>query len=70
MLTNALRALVWKLFLEIFYWKNDKIINVVDNLLYFIISHKSGVKIFLLWFISNCPKEIRYHDPYKIMCKK
>ena len=35
MLTNALRALVYKLFLETFYCVNDKIINIVDNFLYF-----------------------------------
>ena len=28
-------ALIYKLFLEIFYWKNNKTINVVDNFLYF-----------------------------------
>ena len=36
MLTNTLRALVYELFLETFYWKNDKIINVVDTFLYFL----------------------------------
>ena len=35
MLTNALSALVYELFLEIFYWKNDKTINVIDSFLYF-----------------------------------
>ena len=35
MLTDIFRALVWKLFFEIFYWENDKIINVVDSFLYF-----------------------------------
>ena len=30
-----IRALIYKLFLEIFYWKNNKTINVVDNFLYF-----------------------------------
>ena len=45
MLSNALRSLVYEPFLEIFYWENDKIINVVDN---FYISHESNVKTFLL----------------------
>ena len=35
MLTNVLGTLVYELFLETFYWENDKIINIVDNLLYF-----------------------------------
>ena len=35
MLNNALTALVYELFLETFYWKNDKTINVVDSFLYF-----------------------------------
>ena len=39
MLTNALRILVYELFLETFYWENDKkiiiIIIVVDIFLYF-----------------------------------
>ena len=35
MLTNDLRALVYKLFLEIFLWGNDKEINFVNNFLYF-----------------------------------
>ena len=30
MLTNALRILVYKLFLETFYWENDKKKNFVD----------------------------------------
>ena len=30
-----IRTLIYKLFLEIFYWKNNKTINVVDNFLYF-----------------------------------
>ena len=49
--------MVEELFLETFYWENDKIINDVDNFLY--ISHKSDVKIFLLWFINNFSKNIR-----------
>ena len=35
-LTNTLRILVYELFLKTFYWKNDKIINIVDNFLYFL----------------------------------
>ena len=37
MLTNALRILVYELFLETFYWENDKKKkkNVVDSFLYF-----------------------------------
>ena len=35
MLANTLRVLVYELFLEIFYWENDKIIKVVDIYLYF-----------------------------------
>ena len=52
MLTNALK----KLFLEIFYWENDKIINVLLTAFY--ISHESDVKTFLLWFINHCSKDI------------
>ena len=29
-----IRTLIYKLFLEIFYWKNNKTINVVNNFLY------------------------------------
>ena len=29
MLTNALKTLVYEVFLKTFYWKNDKIINVI-----------------------------------------
>ena len=35
MLTNSLKTLIYKLFLEIFYKKNDKIINFSINFLYF-----------------------------------
>ena len=34
MLINVLRALVYELFLKIFYEKNDKIINFFDSFLY------------------------------------
>ena len=36
MLTNALKALVYRLFLKIFYWQNNKKINLIDNFLYFL----------------------------------
>ena len=45
MLTNALRALVWKLFLEKFYGK------MIKQLIFFIafyIFHESGIKTFLI----------------------
>ena len=53
MLKNALRALVHKLFLEIFY---EKMIKQLILLTFFYISHKSDVKTFLIWFINNCPR--------------
>ena len=37
------------------YWKNNKIINVINS---FYIFHENCVKIFL-WFINNNPKGIR-----------
>ena len=61
MLTNAIRILVYKLFLETFYWENEKK-NVVDSfiiIIIIIISHETSVKTFLLWFINNCHKGIR-----------
>ena len=48
------RALGNNLFKENFYEK--KIINV---LIAFFISHKSGVKIFLKWIINQCSKGTR-----------
>ena len=53
MLTNALRALVYELFLETFYWK---LIKQLIFLTTFYIFHGSGVKTFLIWFINNFPK--------------
>ena len=47
------RVLVNNLFKENFYKKRKKIINI---LIVFFISHKSGVKIFLKWIINQCPK--------------
>ena len=35
-LTNVLKGLVKKLFLKTFYWKNNKIINIIDVFLYFL----------------------------------
>ena len=35
MLTNTLRILIYELFLETFYWEDDKTINIVDSFLYF-----------------------------------
>ena len=35
-LTNVLKGLVKKLFLKTFYWKNNKIINIIDIFLYFL----------------------------------
>ena len=62
MLTNAIRILVYKLFLETFYWENEKK-NVVDSfiiiIIIIIISHETSVKAFLSWFINNCPQGIR-----------
>ena len=40
MLTNALKTLVYEVFLKTFYWKNDKIINVI------IFSMKIVLKLF------------------------
>ena len=50
---NALKALVYKLFLEIFY---EKIIKQLIFLTTFSISHKSDFKNFLDMVINNCPK--------------
>ena len=50
MLKNALTALVYKLFLEIFYKKMIKQL-ILLTILY--ISHKSNVKTFLIWFINK-----------------
>ena len=49
MLKNALRALVYELFLEIFYGKIRKQLILLTN---FYISHENDVKIFLIWFIT------------------
>ena len=35
MLTNILRALVYELYLEIYLWKNNKVINFFYRFLYF-----------------------------------
>ena len=43
---EALRALVYELFLEVFYGKNDKIIKNFNN--FFYILHEGGVKTFLI----------------------
>ena len=56
MLMNALRALIWKLFLEIYYGKMVKQLILLITLY---IAHKSDVKTFLIWFINNCHKENR-----------
>ena len=48
MLTNALRILVYELFLETFYWENDKKKKKKLLLTVFYISHESSVKTFLL----------------------
>ena len=40
MITNALKTLVFEVFLKTFYWKNDKIINVI------IFSMKIVLKLF------------------------
>ena len=45
MLTNTLRVLIYKLFLEIFY---GKIIKQLILLTFFYISHKNNVKFFLI----------------------
>ena len=58
MLINPLRILVYKLFLETFYWENDKKKKKM-LLTVFFFSHESSVKTFLLWFINNCPQGIR-----------
>ena len=42
------RALIYELFLKIFYEKRIK------QLILFYISHESGVKTFLMWFINHC----------------
>ena len=49
MLTNALRVLVNNLFEKSFYGKK-KTINILTI---FFISHKSGIKIFLKWLLTN-----------------
>ena len=57
MLTNALMTLVYELFLETFSWK---MIKQLIFLLAFYISHKSGDKNLLIWFINYCLKSICY----------
>ena len=56
MLMNALRALIWKLLLEIYYGKMVKQLILLTT---FYIAHKIDVKTFLIWFINNCHKENR-----------
>ena len=56
MLINPLRILVYKLFLETFYWENDKKKMLLT--VFFFFSYESSVKTFLLWFINNCPQGI------------
>ena len=46
MLTKALKILVYELFLEIFYWENDKKKKMLLTVFY--ISHENNVKTFLL----------------------
>ena len=49
MLTNALRALVYELFLKTFY---EKMIKQLIFLTIFYIFHKSCVKIFLIYLLT------------------
>lgn len=56
---DALRALAYEIFLEIFYGKRKK---KLIFLMTFFISHKSGVTTFLKWFINNFPKGTCWHD--------
>ena len=58
MLKNVLRALVYELFLEIFY---EKIIKQLILLTAFYISHKNDLKTCLILFINNCPKANMTH---------
>jgi len=51
-LTNALRALIYELFLKTSYGK-----EIINFLTTFYIFHKSDIKIFLKWFINNWPKD-------------
>ena len=53
MLTDAFRAMVNNSFKESLYGKRKKIINV---LIVFFISYKSGIKTFLKWIVKDCLK--------------
>ena len=58
---NVLRIMVYEIFLKIFYKKiyiyKKKVTNFFDFFfIFFIIIHKSCIKIFLKWFINKCPK--------------
>ena len=57
MLKGALRAIVNELFLKSFNGKRKKK-KAINILIAFSISHNSGIKIFLKWFINNFPKGI------------
>ena len=54
MLTNALRVLINNLFEENFYGKRKK--KTIYILIAFFISHKSCVKTFLKWIVTQCLK--------------
>ena len=57
MLINALWAMVSNSFKESFYRKGKKETEKVINVLIaFSISHKSGVKLFLKWIVNYYPK--------------
>ena len=53
MLKNALKSLVYVLFLKIFY---GKMIKQLIMLTTFYIFYKVDIKTFLIWFINNCHK--------------
>lgn len=52
MLTNALRVLIYELFLETFYLKNNKIINVVENIYIFFMKMVSKLSYYCLLTIA------------------
>ena len=62
MLTDAFGTMVNNSFKESLYGKRKKIINV---LIVFFISYKSGIKTFLKQIVNDCLKSTHQHDSIK-----
>ena len=65
MLTDALKVTVNNPFKKKIYEKRKK--KVINILMAFFFSHKSGVKIFLKWIVNHYLKGTRLYDPYIII---